>query len=126
MPTVLAASQKRYLRTLAHPLKPVLQVGAKGVSPSLLSELDGALEHHELIKVRVVAADRETRDVWIDALLEGSDATLVQRVGHIPNDGRHAGPLCQLGSGGFQLRGPAGIDNQLPAAGGQRPRQGQA
>ena len=79
----LAASQKRYLRTLAHPLKPVLQVGAKGVSPSLLSELDGALEHHELIKVRVVAEDREMRDAWIEALLEGSDATLVQRVGHI-------------------------------------------
>ena len=78
----LAAAQKRYLRGLAHPLKPVLQVGAKGVSPSLLSELDGALEHHELIKVRVVAADRESRDAWIEALLEGSDAALVQRVGH--------------------------------------------
>ena len=83
MPTVLAAPQKRYLRTLAHPLKPVLQVGAKGVSPQVLSELDGALEHHELIKVRVVAEDRETRDAWIEALLEGSDATLVQRIGHI-------------------------------------------
>jgi RNA-binding protein len=83
MPTTLAASQKRYLRSLAHSLKPVILVGAKGVSPSVLSELDGALEHHELIKVRVVAEDRETRDAWIDALLEGSDAVLVQRIGHI-------------------------------------------
>jgi RNA-binding protein len=83
MPITLAASQKRYLRSLAHSLKPVILVGAKGVSPSVLSELDGALEHHELIKVRVAAEDRETRDEWIDALLEGSDATLVQRIGHI-------------------------------------------
>lgn len=88
MPTARAAAlltsaQKRYLRGLAHPLKPVLLVGAKGVTPSLLSELDGALEHHELIKVRVAAEDRDTRDAWIQALLKGSDSALVQRVGHI-------------------------------------------
>ena len=62
MPTVLSNAQKRYLRGLAHALKPVLLVGAKGVTPSLLAELGDVLEQHELVKVKVAAEDREARD----------------------------------------------------------------
>ncbi|MEO8849749.1 MAG: ribosome assembly RNA-binding protein YhbY [Casimicrobiaceae bacterium] len=83
MPTALAAAQKRYLRTLAHPLSPVLLVGAKGVTPALLAELNAVLDQHELIKVRVDASDRDTRDAWIAALVKGGGAALVQRVGHV-------------------------------------------
>ncbi|HEY2347097.1 MAG TPA: ribosome assembly RNA-binding protein YhbY [Xanthomonadaceae bacterium] len=83
MPTVLAASQNRYLRSLAHTLKPVILVGGKGVSPALLGELESALEHHELIKVKVAAADRDERDAWVGEIVEASGAALVQRVGNI-------------------------------------------
>jgi RNA-binding protein len=82
MPTVLSNAQKRYLRSLAHDLKPVVLVGAKGVTPTLVAELDQALEQHELLKVKVAAEDRETRDAWIEALVEQSGAALVGRVGH--------------------------------------------
>ncbi len=83
MPTALSNPQKRYLRGLAHDLKPVLLVGAKGVTPSVLAELDSALEQHELIKVRVAAGDRDEREEWIGALVDGSDASLAGRIGHV-------------------------------------------
>ncbi len=80
---MLTASQKRHLRSLAHPLKPVIIIGADGVSESLLREMDRALEHHELIKVRVNAEDREDREDMIATMCEAMQADLVQRIGHI-------------------------------------------
>lgn len=83
MSIALSNAQKRYLRGLAHDLKPVVQVGAKGISDTLVAELDQALRQHELIKIKVAAQDRETRDQWITTLVEKSDAALVGRIGHI-------------------------------------------
>ena len=79
----LTPSQVRYLRGMAHPLKPVLQLGGRGVTPALLRELDTALDHHELVKVRLAGVDRSARAEQLDALLAGSGADLVQRIGHI-------------------------------------------
>lgn len=84
MPTpILAAAQKRYLRGLAHDLKPVILVGGKGVTDALVAELDLALERHELVKVKVAAEDREARDAWMEVLTERSGAASIQRVGHV-------------------------------------------
>jgi len=82
MSTVLTNPQKRYLKGLAHDLRPTILVGAKGVTPSLLAELDTVLEQHELIKVKIAAEDRETRDSFIQALVDGSQAGLVVRIGN--------------------------------------------
>ncbi len=82
MPAALSNPQKRYLRGLAHELKAIILVGAKGVTPAVVAELDGALGHHELLKVKLSAEDRETRDAWIAALAEQTDAALVGRIGH--------------------------------------------
>ena len=83
MTTMLTSAQTRFLRGQAHGLKAMLQVGGKGLTDALVSEVDGALEHHELIKVKVAAEDRETRDAMIGELAERSDAVLVQRIGHV-------------------------------------------
>lgn len=82
MSQTITAAQKRYLRGLAHPLKPVLLVGGKGVSEAVIAELVLALDRHELLKAKIAAADRETRDAWIADLVQRSGAALVQRVGH--------------------------------------------
>ena len=55
----LSDSQRRHLRGLAHHLKPVVMVGQDGLKASVLAEVDAALTDHELIKVKVAAADRE-------------------------------------------------------------------
>ena len=83
MPAALSNAQKRYLRGLAHDLRPVVMVGAKGVGPAVLAELDQALDLHELVKVRVSADDRDQRDAATAAMVEASGAELVARIGHV-------------------------------------------
>ena len=82
MSTTLTAAQTRFLRGQAHDLRAMLQVGGKGVTDALIAELDQALEHHELIKVKVAAEDRDARDAMIDQIAERVGAALVQRIGH--------------------------------------------
>lgn len=79
----LNSSQIRYLRGLAHPLKPVLLLGGKGVTAGVLKELEQALDDHELIKVRLGGADRAARNAEIDKLVASSRAEAVQSIGHI-------------------------------------------
>ena len=79
----LSSSQTRYLRGLAHPLKPVLLLGGKGVTAGVLKELEQALDDHELIKVRLSGEDRAARSVEIAKLVESSHAETVQTIGRI-------------------------------------------
>ncbi len=48
----MTGTQKKYLRGLAHGLKPVVRIGRNGLTDSLLESLDEALESHELVKVK--------------------------------------------------------------------------
>ena len=82
MPTSLTSAQTRFLRGQAHELKAMLQVGGKGVTDALVAEIDSALEHHELIKVKVGAEDRDVRDAMIGEIAQRTDSALVQRIGH--------------------------------------------
>lgn len=79
----LTASQSRFLRGQAHGLKAILQIGGKGLTDAVVAEVDGALEHHELVKVRVAAGDREERDALVADLAGRSGAALVQRIGNV-------------------------------------------
>jgi RNA-binding protein len=79
----LTQAQKRHLRGLAHKLKPVVMLGNAGFSEGVANELELTLEHHELIKVRVTAEDRETRDALIKEMCATVNCELVQRIGHI-------------------------------------------
>lgn len=82
MPTVLTSAQTRFLRGQAHDLRAMLQVGGKGITETLVAEIDLALEHHELVKIKVGAEDREARDAMIEQIVQRTDAALVQRIGH--------------------------------------------
>ena len=79
----LTERQKKHLRGLAHPLKPVISLGDKGVTDAFLQELDTTLEHHELIKVKVRAGDRDVRNTIIAELAEKMSAELVSRIGNV-------------------------------------------
>ena len=79
----LTSKQKRYLRTVAHPRKPIVIIGGGGLSTAVLNELKLALEHHELVKVRIQAEDRDTRQSIIEHICNALEAELVQRVGHV-------------------------------------------
>jgi RNA-binding protein len=79
----LAAADKRRLRARAHKLKPVIIVGAPGISRSLIAALEQALEDHGLVKVRINADDRAARRALVDELCSRCAAELVQTIGHV-------------------------------------------
>jgi len=79
----LKASQKRYLRGLAHDLKPVIMVGNKGVSAAVLAEFSIALDQHELVKVRLAGDDRAERAAQVTKLAVDASAELVQTIGKV-------------------------------------------
>ena len=77
----LSPRQRQHLKGLAHHLKPVVQIGKEGLSTALIKQVDDALEHHELIKVKLA----ENVDRWeiSDALPGQVNAFLVQTIGKI-------------------------------------------
>ena len=79
----LSEQQKKYLRGLGHALKPVIMIGDAGLTEAVQAEFVAALEHHELIKIRVKVGDREARDTIIRSLCETANAELVQRIGNM-------------------------------------------
>ena len=79
----LSSSQKRYLRGLAHTLKPVIMTGNHGVSAAVIKEFAGALDHHELVKVKLGSDDRDARAAQIVALGTATGSDLVQSIGRV-------------------------------------------
>ena len=79
----LNPDQIRFLRGQAHHLKPVVIVGQQGLSENVVAEIEGALDAHELIKVRLNADDRAARQEMIERITSSSAAELVQKIGHV-------------------------------------------
>ena len=59
----LKGSAKKYLRSLAHHLKPVVMVGRNGISEQLVASVDVALNDHELIKVKFGEFKEEKKEI---------------------------------------------------------------
>jgi RNA-binding protein len=59
----LSGTQRKYLRGLAHSLRPVIQVGKNGVSPELIKAVDEELSNHELIKVKFVDFKEDKKEL---------------------------------------------------------------
>ncbi|WP_130833679.1 ribosome assembly RNA-binding protein YhbY [[Erwinia] mediterraneensis] len=77
----LSTKQKQHLKGLAHPLKPVVMLGNNGLTEGVLAEVEHALEHHELIKVKIATEDRETRQLVVEAIIRETGACNVQVIG---------------------------------------------
>ena len=58
---MLAEYQKRYLKRLAHQLKPIVSIGQQGITEGVINELGTALNAHELIKLKISGDDRDDR-----------------------------------------------------------------
>lgn len=52
--TALKGFQKKYLRGLAHDLKPIVQIGKEGLTANVIRAIDEGLMRHELIKIKFV------------------------------------------------------------------------
>ncbi|MGB7453174.1 MAG: ribosome assembly RNA-binding protein YhbY [Lysobacterales bacterium] len=78
----LKAAQKKNLRGQAHHLKPIVTVAAKGLSETVVAEIERALNDHELIKVKL-RGDREQRRAWVLSIAEQCKAELVHSIGQV-------------------------------------------
>jgi len=79
----LTERQKKHLRRLGHDLHPIVLVGQRGMNSGVVEELKLALEHHELVKLRVRAGSREDRDAMLAELASLSGSEFVFRVGNV-------------------------------------------
>jgi len=80
---MLDPKTRRELRSKAHHLKPVILLGAQGLTAGVHDEIEVALNAHELIKIRVNASNTEERDAMIADICVQHDADLVQKIGHV-------------------------------------------
>ena len=79
----LTTKQRQFLKGLAHHLSPVVMLGGNGLTEGVLAEIDNALNHHELIKVKIAGADREVKQLIIDSIVRETNAVNVQTIGHM-------------------------------------------
>lgn len=76
----MTGKQKSYLRSLAHELKPVFQVGKEGVNDEMITGIRNYLNKHELMKISVLQnCEEEMED--IASAFENCGFTVVQVIG---------------------------------------------
>lgn len=79
----LTPTQRRSLRAAAHHLNPVVSISSKGLTPTVLGEIDRCLSAHELIKVRLYGIEREQRDALQTEICTTLNCAPVQHIGNL-------------------------------------------
>jgi RNA-binding protein len=97
-PTLLTGKQRSYLRALAHPLKPIVQIGHGGLTEAVLTAIEGALLTHELIKVRVTGNDEMSASELAPEVEQRTRSHVAQVIGKtlIVYRGRKKDPVILL------------------------------
>ena len=83
MPAPLTSDRRSALRAEAHKLRPVVLIGDKGLTESVVAEIDRALKAHELIKIRAGTDDRDARGAWLGEICAKLEAHPVQQIGKV-------------------------------------------
>ncbi|BBO60311.1 YhbY family RNA-binding protein [Mycoavidus sp. B2-EB] len=79
----LTPAKRATLRTQAHALKPVVMIGADGLTEAVLAEIEKNLSAHELIKIRVLGDDRDTRIAIYQDICAQLNAAPIQHIGKL-------------------------------------------
>ncbi|PFH26506.1 MULTISPECIES: YhbY family RNA-binding protein [Burkholderia] len=101
----LSPAERSALRSQAHALKPVVLIGAEGLTDAVLKEIKVHLGAHQLIKIRVFGDERDARVAIYDEICDRLSAAPIQHIGKLlviwkpeaaeaaPTRGRRAGTL---------------------------------
>lgn len=80
---MLTGKQRRHLRALAHPLKPIVQIGKDGIDDGVIAAIDRALADHELVKVKVGDAEGREREAVAREVAAQTASEVAQVLGNI-------------------------------------------
>ena len=80
--TPLTSAQKKYLRSKAHHLKPLVIVGKQGVTDTLIRSVDTNLDAHELLKIRFNDHKDEKKKLTQE-IVERTESNLAGLIGHV-------------------------------------------
>ena len=81
----LNKAQIKRLRGESHrlKLKPVVIIGQNGLSDNVQNEIDIAIDHHELIKIRIPALDKDGKKQLTKTICNKNRATLITAIGNV-------------------------------------------
>jgi putative YhbY family RNA-binding protein len=79
----LSSAERSAHRSDAHALKPIVLIGADGLTPAVIKEVSNGLNFHGLIKVRVFGDDREARVAIYNQLCDELNAAPIQHIGKL-------------------------------------------
>lgn len=80
---MLTGKQKRFLRSQAHHLQPIFQIGKGGVNEAMNTQIAEALEKRELIKVSLLQNTDEVADEAALEIAQATNSEVVQVIGRV-------------------------------------------
>jgi RNA-binding protein len=79
----LTKTQQKFLRSKVHHLKPVVWVGQNGITESVTAEIETALNHHELIKIKLRVGNKVLRNKTIENICRATHSLAIRSIGNI-------------------------------------------
>ncbi len=73
----------KQLRAIGHKLHPVVTIAGKGLTENVLTEINRALNDHELIKIKLAVGDKTARDAVASKLCAATKSELVHSIGGV-------------------------------------------
>jgi len=78
---MLNSKQISYLKGLSHYLNPVVHIGHKGLTDSVVNEIEVSLKAHELIKIKLQEKDKSKRKLLLDEICKKINAQAINLIG---------------------------------------------
>ena len=78
---MLTGKQKRYLRSLAHNIDPIFQIGKAGINDNMIGQIDETLENRELIKIHILQNNFDDKNDLAQTLSQATNSEVVQVIG---------------------------------------------
>lgn len=78
----LTGKQKAYLKKLVHAIKPVVMIGANGVSEQVIKTIDLELDLKELIKIKFADFKEEKKELF-PQIAEKTNAVAIDLIGNV-------------------------------------------
>jgi len=79
----ITSEQRRFLRSQAHHLNPVVMIGDAGLTENVIKEIELGLASHELIKIKAAGGDKAGREALLEEICNQLEAASVQLIGKI-------------------------------------------